>query len=775
MSPWPTESPLVLVPAISPETSPDRVALRNFLSKTSVSSTGHPTTVTAGRLLLGGTVASQTFDIANTATLETKGAEVLSDNAVVNVDGIFRLGGNETISTLNGAGNVENEGHNLALNSGTFDGNITGNGGLTKNGPGSFTLTKANDYTGVTSVNGGRMIAEGRLTTSTININNGAEFQANAPDLLRDDLMVLANGDFTVIDETIMTLTGSGTVTADRLVVSEGNFQGELDVTESFTANRAFTSEGSLMAKTINVGPDGQLGLLGTYEYDRLQGTGTVEAPTLVNRGTVAPGGSSIGTLTINGNYVEEETYEIQVRNGLTDRLIVTGSVDLDLEKAALTVGEAAGTFQPIGWKSLVVDADGGIVGGYSTLDNTGETEYRFDKGTGNLVSLGNRDDLDNLRGDEKTILDAILTDSGDGVNIDTTTTEGSRLDELILRPGTGGISETLQQVSPAAYSGAVDLAMHSTRNLLKVAQSSPGVASAGQRGSAVYHPDDSSKSGVPNGDAARMPGGDYYDMEVFGGFTNFNIESEGPSAYEIDGYGGYAGLRLNTDDKRFQVGAFFGAESNSLNASGFDLDGDGFVFGGYASARPLYDNRLRIWSELAIGSYDFDGNHLASNVDFEASSFQAGTGLDYLAYGKNGVRVAPGLGLRYSKGKVDGFKETGSAGSMIVGDIERDSLWLDFGVDLAYQPLDSRVGVSAYLGYQTDLGDDSAKVNAGFAGGSTFDVLSSGVGGESVIYNLGVHYDFTESFQLGATLRGEFRENTEDYKGFNLQATYGF
>ena len=107
--------------------------------------------------------------------------------------GILDVGGNTV--TLGGSGR-----------SGSFAGQITGTGGnVTKAGVGTVTLTGTSDYSGQTTVSGGKLVVDGALTQSSVSVQNGG------------------------------TLGGSGTVSALTVAsggtLAAGNSPGELTVT----------------------------------------------------------------------------------------------------------------------------------------------------------------------------------------------------------------------------------------------------------------------------------------------------------------------------------------------------------------------------------------------------------------------------------------------------------------------------------------------------------------------------------------------------------------
>jgi autotransporter-associated beta strand protein/YVTN family beta-propeller protein len=127
-----------------------------------------PTAVNAGTLQAG---AANAFSPLSAYSIAT--------GTILNLDGF-----NQTIGSLTGSGNVTlgsatlttgNDGTNT-----TFSGGISGAGGLTKSGSGTFALSGINAYTGATNVNGGTLtIVAGGSIVSDTTVNNGGRFLVN--------------------------------------------------------------------------------------------------------------------------------------------------------------------------------------------------------------------------------------------------------------------------------------------------------------------------------------------------------------------------------------------------------------------------------------------------------------------------------------------------------------------------------------------------------------------------------------------------------------------
>src|SRR6185369_15700497 len=85
---------------------------------------------------------------------------------------------NQTLASIAGAGSVTMGAGSMTVGgnnaSTTFSGTISGSGGLTKNGTGALTLSGANTYTGLTTVNTGTLIVNGSIA-GAVTVNSGGQ------------------------------------------------------------------------------------------------------------------------------------------------------------------------------------------------------------------------------------------------------------------------------------------------------------------------------------------------------------------------------------------------------------------------------------------------------------------------------------------------------------------------------------------------------------------------------------------------------------------------
>ncbi len=292
----------------------------------------------------GGTEIQQgTLEVNSPAALGTGGV-IISSGAVLNVN-------------YNGATNV-------ALNN-----VLSGDGTLVKDGNGTVVInTSGNSYTGGTTINAGRLglnFSDG-LGTGNVVIAAGAELGIGGITLSNSVSgagRIVKTGGFTAnltgtnshsggldIQGGAVNVTGNGALGSGAVTIASG-------AQLNYTAPSATTfSNGLSGAGTFNKLGAGQLTFANNFSIGalnvvtgsvrintiatssvsvssgaRLDGTGRIIG-TLTNNGTVAPG-NSIGTLTVQGNYVHNSGSVLEIEfdaNGNIDLLNVTGNATIN-------------------------------------------------------------------------------------------------------------------------------------------------------------------------------------------------------------------------------------------------------------------------------------------------------------------------------------------------------------------------------------------------------------------------------------------------------------
>jgi len=403
------------------------------------------TTVSDGTLEVTGSgtiAASNVIDIATGATLSTDGGALSQDAIVTSAGtGTLALTGSETIKGLNGTGQVnldaatltvDTDGNGGAAVDSAYDGVIadaTGVGTLTKDGAGSFFLTGANTYTGVTTVNGGTLsIVSGSLSSTDIQVNNAGNFTTDGG--LTDAAQVTLNTVASVLrvvgNEQIDRVTGTGTVRiSDAGDDGAGNDGFTLAISSSTdsTFDGVIVDDNATSAGNLTKSGSNKLTLAGANTYT---GTTSVTAGTLALEGTSGSlilNISSGATLTTNPGDLLANTADMTndgtVEIGGDDLIgTYTGSGTLDgtgntLTATTYTLNTGSEINANIGTGAVTVNGDTTLNGASdaSTVDilggtlTTGSDEYRFNTSVAitvtspGILALGGNEQAGNIGG----------------------------------------------------------------------------------------------------------------------------------------------------------------------------------------------------------------------------------------------------------------------------------------------------------------------------------------------------------------------------------------
>jgi autotransporter-associated beta strand protein len=285
----------------------------------------------AGTLTLSGTNTYSGDTLINVGTLQLGATNSLpfGTNVQISTGAIFDLNSNDaTIFDLSGTGNVQLGTASLTAgktNNTTFLGMISGTGSFTKNGTGILTLLGTNSYSGGTSVAAGVLKGNTASLQGNIVANNSV---INFDQTLNGTFSGVISGNGAV------TKTGTGTTTFTGMNI----YSGATTINAGrLTINGAITSE-----TTVNSG--------GT-----LAGNGTITGNVTVNSGGTVAGGSSIGTLSITGNYTQAvgSFLEVEIQpaanptNPGVDNDLVDVTENVTLNGGTVNVKGANGTYTP--------------------------------------------------------------------------------------------------------------------------------------------------------------------------------------------------------------------------------------------------------------------------------------------------------------------------------------------------------------------------------------------------------------------------------------------
>jgi autotransporter-associated beta strand protein len=245
-------------------------------------------------------------------TLATTAGERLADGGLVTVNtgGTLALGGDETVAGLAGSGAVQLGGRLITGSTNSaFSGVMSGTGGLTKNGAGSFTLSGANTYTGDTILNGGTLVlasSNALWRGGVVTLTNGTTLTVNQRTFIGalDQFGGTINGPGELVSTLTKTDSGSlNAVIADGPDFAAGILKRTTGTTTVGAAN-TFTGVINLQGGTLQLGTGGSFAAgssLALHAGTTMSLNNKLQTFSAVNGagGTVALGS---GALTVSGS-----------------------------------------------------------------------------------------------------------------------------------------------------------------------------------------------------------------------------------------------------------------------------------------------------------------------------------------------------------------------------------------------------------------------------------------------------------------------------------------
>ncbi|OQM74225.1 hypothetical protein BFN67_05075 [Pseudaminobacter manganicus] len=257
----------------------------------------------------------------------------------------------------------------LGIATGNFSGILAGSNGLFKLLPGTLTLSGTNTYTG------GTRLFDGVLSISSdVNLGDASGDVTFDGGTLENTAAFTTARNFTVDG-------GGGTFQTDADLTVNGLISGNGSLTKTGASTLTLEGDGSGFAGQTDVvggtllvgGSAGSATMLGgvldVLSGGRLGGHGTVGTTTLHSGGVIAPG-ASIGTLTVNGDFIGDGgVLEIETVLGDdssdTDLLVVTGNTS---GNAAVEIINRGGTGAATVEGIKIVDVGGASDATFSLL-----------------------------------------------------------------------------------------------------------------------------------------------------------------------------------------------------------------------------------------------------------------------------------------------------------------------------------------------------------------------------------------------------------------------
>lgn len=670
------------------------------------------------------------------------GMQFASDGYQVFGDAITLLGPASIIRV--GDGTLEGEQAVATINA-----ELVGASELVKADLGTLVLGGSNTYTGGTRVfrgtlqvsrdanlgagSGGLAFDVGTLHTTasfattrpvsvgvrgTINVDPGTTFSVDAP--------VSGSGQ--------LVKTGPGTL----LLVQGGPLSGETRV-----AQGSLVVDGQLGASAVSVGATAMLA-----------GHGTVGATVMEAGSTIAPG-NSIGTLTVEGNYLQGAgaTYDVEVdpASDQSDRIAINGASLLE-SGAVLDVTQipASGPLPDrVGVRYTVLSTSDGLTGTYTLSGDLAVSAFTslvdvYDANNAYLQVMQVRDFVDVACSPNQTATAGALQDSADD--------NEARLAVLGLADAAAACN-AFGQLSGEVFASVRTVFLEDSRFLREAVGARLRSADVGGTGDMKTVEDDRGLWGHAFGSWGEFrgnPGVSDLDRDIGGFFVG--VDGTLAEQWRLGLLGGYS--RSSFDVRR-------------LSSSGSSND---MHLGAYAGSDwqhvSVQLGAAYTWHDVSTQrNVAFPGYSERLEADFDASTRQLFASLGY-RWSAGSLELQPFLSAAYVQVDVEGSSERGGAAALSArsGDFHTTFSTLGLRASTAFAAGDDRWRWQLMAGWRHAFGSLEPSAWLAFNTGPSFSVTGVPIERNVMALDFGVEGRLSPTTDIGITYSGQMGNHSEDH-----------
>lgn len=695
---------------------------------------GAATTATIAANLVG----AGRLDKVDVGTLVLAGTNTYTGGTQVS-GGTLQLGDGGTVGSL--VGDVTDNA-TLAFNhsgANTFAGTISGSGTVMQIGSGTTTLAAVNTYTGGTTVSTGTL--SGSATSfGSGTITDNAALIINQPTGATMANAINGTGTLAKTGTGVLNYTGTGTLFGATTVA-----QGTLVVNGALANSGVTVSSGATLA-----------------------GAGTVGATTVQSGGTVAPGSNGangpIGTLSVNGNYVQAagSAYQVKVDSSTlstADRINVAGTASV-ATGSVLNVTRTSSSPYALNSQYTVLNATGGVNGKFML---TGDTTTAF-------VRISDTYDANNVYLTASQV--RAFTDAGGtrnqiatGGGLDTLSTSNALRNAVAFLPNDVAARAAFDQLSGEEYASMQTALMDDSRFVRDAANDRLMGAFCAPGASIRTTKDATNSAKRDTSDACASAEGSHVWASAFGSTGHL-----GGDGNAIALANNYSGLFLGADttvESGWRVGGLTGWSHGTMKAANGSSQTDDYHLGVYGG-NEWGGTSLRLGADYTRHALSTQRSVVFPGFSENLSSDHGGTTTQ--VFGEvghrfdlgNALAVEPFVGLAYVNVKTDAFAERGGIAAL---NVDGSSMAMTFSTLGAHfsENLGNKTALRGMLGWKHAFGDVTPTSTNSFQGGQPFAVAGVPFAKDMAVIELGIETEFQPNLSMSVSYSGQFAEKLQD------------
>ncbi|WP_055729684.1 autotransporter outer membrane beta-barrel domain-containing protein [Bosea thiooxidans] len=541
--------------------------------------------------------------------------------------------------------------------------------------------------------------------------------------------------------------TGASTWT----VTGSGDFAGAT----SILAGKLLVN-GSLAGSAVMVGSDATLG-----------GSGTVGATTVATGGTIAPG-NSIGTLTVNGAFVQAagSTYQVEVDPGTatSDRIQVNGTATI-ASGAALSLVNTTGAAYAAGQRYTILTSTG-LTGSYGLGEQVLSPFY----------SLRDAYDANNA------YLTVVQTQTAGGV--------GGTGNEVEVGKGVDSLPSNSPVQSGVYNQASIDAARQALNQLSGEIHASAKTALVEESWLLRNAVNDRLRTAFGSVGSATLNYGYTADLAASARgpmplprTDRFAVWGQGYGAWgKTDGDGNAAKLKRSTggfligadaavfDNLRFGVVAGYSRSDFDVASRFSSGESDNYHLGLYGGGQW---GALNLRAGASYSWHDVETRRTVASAFLGSTPRASYDTATAQIFGEAGYRIdlgrvafEPFAGLAYVNLHNDGFSETGATTALTAQGDDTGVGYSTLGLrastrfDLHGMDMTLRGG----LAWRHAFGDVDPSTTLAFAGSSAFTIAGLPIARDAAMVEAGLDVAVGRSATLGLSYAGQLAEDTQDH-----------